>query len=446
MIYKGGKELFYVMQSVKDAGPDWPKTEYCVRAVRKKDGKVVEIPILPSNILVTGTTGYGKTVFTKEYVSGVLEESPETYVVFFQIKPDDFTGEFLRPQDKIITFYDGIYSPQNLFKWCMVKEIRSRPKNMWETELEELTSILFADILSDPRNVAWAGGAKDFFKGFIKVILYRYKNNPPNNKIIRAMNEMGWPEMLKFLWEYPPNRSMLKDNFEYDISLGDNYKLNKKGSDIAFFLQYIKGKFGGSFMSEDGEDTIYDYIHGKYGSRLFILHDHKARESSKLFERYFLKHIGDEMLSMTSDFRGSRMLWVLDEIDKIGGYDFGLMEAVTLGRQFNLQVLVSTQSLNSLYAVSPEKHGEALMDAALAGFPMTVTFHPGDPHTIETLQALYGKTTKQTVSMPFSRYDKPTVITEQRYVVEDSDFASLDTGECYVKYRSAKPERVKIIV
>lgn len=432
------------MQSMKKTEPNWPKTKYFVKAIRKKDGKVVEIPVQSSNFLITGTTGYGKTVFTKVYVKELVTENPETYVVFFQIKPDDFTEMFLRPQDKIITFYDGGCSPQNLFKWCMVKEIRSRPKDMWETELEELTSILFADILNDPRNVAWAGGAKDFFKGFIKVILYCYKNNPSNSKIICAMNEMNWPEMLKFLWKYPPNRSMLKDNFEYDISLGDNYKLNKKGSDIAFFLQYIKGKFGGSFMSEDGEDTIYDYMHGKYGSRLFILHDHKARESSRLFERYFMRHIGDEMLSIVSDFKG-KMLWVLDEIDKIG-YDFGLIEAVTLGRQFNLQVIVSTQSINSLYALAPEKHGENLMDAALAGFPMTVTFHPGDPYTIEILQTLYGKKLKQTVSMPFSRYDKPTVITEQRYVVEDSDFASLDTGECYIKYRSEEPERVKIII
>lgn len=48
--------------------------------------------------------------------------------------------------------------------------------------------------------------------------------------------------------------------------------------------------------------------------------------------------------------------------------------------------------------------------------------------------------------MPLSRYDKPTIITEQRYIVEDSDFASLNIGECYIKYKSIKPERVKIII
>lgn len=362
------------MKNIKDKEIDWPKTKYCVKAVRERDKKIIEIPVLPINMLVTGTTGFGKTVFIKQYISRMLEENPEKYIIIFQIKPEDYTKDFLRPQDKIITFYDGIYSSQNIFKWCLVKEIRVRPQNMWQIELEEIASILFADILSDSRNVTWAGAAKDFFKGFINVILYCYKNNPSNYEIINAMNGMSWSEILKFLWQYPPNRSMLKDNFEYDISLGDNYRLNKKGSDIAFFLQYIKNKFGGSFMSENAQDTIYDYLHKKYGSRLFILHDHKARESSKLFERYFLKHIVDEMLSMTRDFN-ENMIMVLDEIDKIG-YDFGLIEAITLGREFKLQTLVSTQSLNSLYALSPEKHGEKLIDAALSGFPMTVTFHP----------------------------------------------------------------------
>ena len=72
------------------------------------------------------------------------------------------------------------------------------------------------------------------------------------------------------------------------------------------------------------------------------------------------------MLSLTSEFHG-KMLWVLDEIDKVE-HDFGLTQAVTLGQQFGLQVLVSTQSLESLYAVAPEFHGEHLTRAALRDF------------------------------------------------------------------------------
>lgn len=435
--------MFYDMLFRQSAPLNWPETEYGVRAVRKSDGSIVRVPVGQMNVLTVGTTRYGKTVFTKACVREVFREDPERYAVFFQIKPDDFTGEFMRPEDKIITFSDRLCRKENLFRWNLVKEIRSRCRDEWESVLEEMASVLFADLLADSRNRVWAEAAKETWKAFVRVILYQYQNNPSNKKLISAMQHMTHKDFLKFLAEYRPNRSILRDNFAFDPEQCEHYAMPRKGSDIMFFLQNVIGKFGGSFLAEDGEDTIWDYLHGAYGKRLFLVHDHKKRDSAKLFEQYFLKTIGDEMLSLTSGFRG-KMLWVLDEIDKVE-HDFGLTQAVTLGQQFGLQVLVSTQSLESLYAVAPEFHGEHLTRAALAGFPVTAAFHPGDPHTIETLQKLYGKCRKQTLIMPLSRYEPPVVTTEQEYMVEDSDFASLGVGECYIKVRSSQPERLKIL-
>lgn len=242
------------------------------------------------------------------------------------------------------------------------------------------------------------------------MIRYQYGNNPSNQKLICAMRDMPRRELLAFLAEYSPNRGMLRDNFDFDPADPGSWTMPKKGSDIFFFLQNVLEKFGGSFLSADGEDTIFDYLRGRYGERLFLIHDHKKRNSTKLFERYFLKYITDELISQTSTFSG-RMLFVLDEIDKVEG-DFGLTQAVTLGRQFGLQAIVSSQSIESLYAIAPELYGEHLTNAALSGFSVTAAFHPGDPHTIETLQTLYGKRPKQTVVMLFSRYERPIISTE----------------------------------
>lgn len=327
----------------------------------------------------------------------------------------------------------------------MIKEIRSYPRIKWEEELENIMQSLFADVLNDPRNITWANGAKETFKGFLKVILYMYSNNPSNGEILQAMNEMTWGQVLEFLWKYKPNRGFLRDNFEYDGIMRDKYKINKKGSDIAFFLQEVKSKFGGSFVLADGEDTIFDFLHGAYGkgARLFILHDYEARDSMKLFEKLFLRKIIDSMMSLSSGIN-IKMLMVLDEIDKVG-YDFGLNDAVTLGRQFGLQILVSTQSIKSLYAIAPEKNGQELMEASLAGYPVLCSFHPGDAYTIETMQKLFGKERIQTMIMPYSRYDKPTVTINEKNIVENQDFANLKIGECYIKYRSAAPVLVKIL-
>lgn len=449
--------MFYELQTTKEKPLHWPAADDGVKAKRltgMRGGEIIRIPVQDFNQLITGTSGYGKTVFTKKSVHALINRNPQRYIVFFQIKPDDFTEEFLRPQDKVISYSSDVQGnisrnntispfPWNVFRWNMIKEIRSCVRSEWESILDEISMILFSDIMQDSRNRIWADGARNTFKAYVRVILYKYSNNPSNFKLIGAMKAMNRIEFLKFLAQYKPNRSMLKDNFDFDADHCEKYVMPKRGMDIFFFLQNVLDKFGGTFLSEDGDDTIYDYMHGRYGERLFILHDHKKRNSSKLFERFFLKYMCDEMLSRSSDFDG-QMLWVLDEIDKIE-YDFGLTQAVTLGRQFHLQVIVSTQSLESLYAIAPEMQGEHLTNAALAGFPMTVTFHPGDPHTIETMQTLYGKCMKQTVSMPLSRYDKPTVMTQMQPIVEDSDFASLDVGECYVKIRSEKPVRVKII-
>ena len=99
------------------------------------------------------------------------------------------------------------------------------------------------------------------------------------------MQHMTHKDFLKFLAEYRPNRSMLRDNFAFDPEQCERYAMPRKGSDIMFFLQNVIGKFGGSFLSEDGEDTIWDYLHGAYGKRLFLVHDHKKRDSAKLFEQ-----------------------------------------------------------------------------------------------------------------------------------------------------------------
>ena len=421
----------------------WPQTGYGVQAVRK-NGEQIEIPVLPqTNVLILGTSGYGKTCFTKAYVRELFREDPERFAVFFQIKPDDFTEEFLHPQDKVVAYSSKLFPGQS-FCWNLVKEIRSCPKEDWETELEAVASILFSDLLQDPKNRIWAEAAKQVFKAFILTLLHCYQNNPSNLQLIQGMREMDRKEFLKFLSQYGPNRGMLLDNFSFDPQNCEKYELPRKGSDIFFFLQNVLDKFGGTFLSADGQDTIYDYLHGQYGGRLFLLHDHKNRSSSRLFERYFLERIGDELLSQASDFHKG-MLWILDEIDKVG-YDFGLTQAVTLGRQFGLQVLLSTQSLESLYAVAPESYGEHLTNAALSGFGMTVAFHPGDPHTINTLQQLYGSTVKEKLPMPLSRYDKPVVTTELRPIVEDRDFASLQVGECYVKLGSERPERLQILL
>lgn len=438
--------MFFEIPQKTDPTASWPKTNHGI-AAKLHDGSLITVPIPADvvNTLIVGVSGYGKTTFTKAFVREKYKENQNLFSVFFQVKPDDFTGEFLRPEDKVITYSDKLF-PKNTFRWNLIKEIRVHAKDEWETVLEEIASILFADLLEDKRNLIWADAGKNTFKAFILTLLHCYKNNPSNGKIISAMKNTPRKDFLKFLSKYPPNRSLLLDIFDYDFMHGDDYKLTRKASDTFFFLNNVLERFGGTFASIGGEDTLYDYLHGHYyGKRLFIVHDHKTKDSAKYFEKFIFKYIGNEILSQSSDFQGRQMLWVLDEIDKIEA-DIHLTQVVTLGRQFGLQTIVSTQSLESLFAIAPEFQGDHLTKASFAGFGMTVAFHPADPFTTQTLQGLYGKRIKQTVTLPLSRYDTPKIDTQWQPIVDDQDFANLGIGECFIKLYASDPVRCKILL
>lgn len=141
------------------------------------------------------------------------------------------------------------------------------------------------------------------------------------------------------------------------------------------------------------------------------------------------------------------MLWVMDEIDKLADHgkaaDFGLFQAATLGREFGLQLLVTTQSIENLFGLAPA-FNDHITTGGIAGFPMVLAFRPGDPSTIQTLQTLFGSEHKEHIVMPVSRYAAPDVKYELEPVVTDLDFSLLDTGECYVKILSFPPQKVRV--
>ena len=145
--------------------------------------------------------------------------------------------------------------------------------------------------------------------------------------------------------------------------------------------------------------------------------------------------------------RSAPILMVLDEIDKMadGGKaaDFGIFQAANLGREYGLQILLTTQSIENLYGLAPD-FNEHITTGGLAGFPYLISFRPGDPSTITTLQTLYGSEYKEHLVLPASRYAEPVVKCEKEPLVSDKELASLNTGECFVKILSAPPQKVHI--
>ena len=421
----------------------WPESLSHIY-VSSNSGERMMLPVLPNtNMLVNGVPGTGKTFFTKAYAAEYLAANKDTHAVFFEIKKDDYTSTFYQGEDKIIA-YDPRFEGGTLFKWNMIREIRQA--NNMDTEIEEISASFFQDLIySAQNNLVWANAAKETFAAVLKTVVYCYKDCPSNKLLINRIKNMSHSELLAFVAKYPPNRTMLKNNYEYDPDKTDGYVLPRKGTDTMFFLQYVIGKFGGSFL-EDGEDTVHHFLHAMYGRHLFIVHDFAMAESMQMFERYFLRKIITEKLSSSSDLYGEPMLLVLDEVDKVG-YDFGLFNAVTVGRQFGISVILSTQSIESLYNIAPNKNGEHIANSSLAGLSSVIAaFRPGDSVTIDTLQTLFGDTDRVKTSFGLSRSEKAETKIVTEPIVTTRMLQSLGLGECYVKVKEADPVRCRILM
>lgn len=430
--------MFYEAIGLLDnaAEPKWPEADAYINAVQLPQKSPIQIPVINTNTLFLGVTGYGKTTAMKSWLDAAITTEDDPYMVFLDVKKD--WQCYRRPDDKVITYSDriGIQSG-SYFKWNMIKEFRQADEP--DAMIASIAGILSKELYEDSNNRFFVDAAKYTFIGFNKVIVHCFKNNPTNRQVVEGMKSMTYKQLIDHLLLYPENRNLVRDYFGYH---GGEYKAPKRLGDIMSFLTDMLEKFMGLFCS-DGEDTIQEYMEGKYGHRLFLVWDFAKKDVMNDFMCLFLKQIIDEKLSQKSNYT-QHLTMVMDEGPSLGS-GFGLMEAVTVGRGCGLSVILSSQSYEKLYCLAPKHNGEHITRSSLAGFSVIVTFHPGDGETIDILQRLFGTRRKVVYTMPLSRYGQPGCEYVTEPCVSDEEFASLKMGECYVKIKAAAPVRVKMI-
>lgn len=439
--------MFYDIPTTmkKEEYPQWPKGVGSIKAALP-NGTAVELPVLKgTNVLTFGVVGTGKTKsFTENAADILLSGDPDIKGVFFEVK-HSFMDRFLENNDKVLTYDPKAVPEKNLFVPNIIKEIRQA--NNPEAEMREFADFHFAELMNGAnQNRAWIQAARNTFIGILRTIVDCFPGeNTGNRTLIHALRRMTTGEILAYLAKNPRNHSMLLKDWGYDVHHAEEFKFTRRAYDIQFFLNQVLENFSGSFAL-DGTDTIRDWLDGKYGRNLFFQYDLASAEISRPFFLYYMKKIKDYKLSNTA---GASMpiLMVLDELDKMadGGKtaDWGLFQAVNLGREYGLQILLTTQSVSNLYGLSTD-FNEHITTGGLAGFPYLVSFRPGDPETISTLQTLYGSDYREHIVFPASRYADPTVRCEMEPLVTEAEFASLGTGDCIVKILSHRPQRVHI--
>ncbi len=429
-------------QLLQDKPPEWSKGVGSIPALLPNGTRTCVPVYVGVNVLTEGVVGTGKTTsYTLPAARILLSSNPQMKGVFLETKKT-FVNAFMQAKDKVIAHDTNLVPTHNLFKWCIIKEVRQAADT--EAEIRQIAEALFAELLSGAeQNRAWIESARNTFIAVLRTIVDCTSENTSNWDMINALRNMSIPALLKYLSKHPRNHSLLSKDFGYDVSSPESYIPSKRALDIMFFFNQILELFGGAFEAK-GDDTIHDYLHGVYGRNLFLIHDLATSESSRPFIVYFLKKIKDEKMSLSSTIR-EPMLWCMDEADKLadGGKSasFGLYQAATLGREYGLQILLTTQSIENLFGLAPG-FNEHISRGGLAGFPVVLSFRPGDPTTLSTLQTLYGTERRENTTMPLSRYDHPVVKSELEPIVSEADFAALKVGEAYVKIQSYRPQKV----
>lgn len=438
--------LYEISSYNTDAYTEWTDKVEGILA-KTANGKELKIPVLKStNVLTVGITGTGKSKsYTLPAAKHLLAANNTMKGVFFETKRT-FLDAFMKENDKVIAYDPSIVPTRNMFQWCLIKEIRqARDK---EAEMRQIAEFLFGDLLTGAENNrAWIESARNTFIAVLRVIVDCYPDNTSNWTFINALRNMSIHDLLAYLSKHPRNHSLLCKDFSYDISKKNVYIPTRRATDIMFFFNSMLEIWGGAFESK-GEDTIYNYLHGVYGRNLFLVHDLATSESSRPFILYFLKKIKDEKMSLSSTIK-EPMLWCMDEADKLSddgkAADFGLFQAATLGREYGLQILLTTQSIENLYGLA-SGFNEHITQGGLSGFPVLISFRPGDATTISTLQTLFGSRRLDITAMPLSRYDHPTVKSEFEPFVSEADFAQLGIGEAFIKIKSANPQKVSFVL
>ena len=427
----------------------WPLAKEYVRAERTVGGIRVDIPVVDGNKLIVGKIGCGKTSLVKEFISADIKDV-NTYLFGFEVKQGDYSEPFMTPGGLIISYRDIPGKEDKMFKWGMVKEIKEADDP--EAEIKKIAAFLTQHLKKDPGKEIWAQGAAETFEGFMNTIIHCVEGTPSNYDVVQRMRTMSTINLLKFMAHYKPNKSMLEKYYHFDCKWGlseteetkkklAEYKIPQVGSDILVFLQNMLSNFSGSFLSRDGQHTIKGWLSGKYGKTLFLSYDLSKKDAMSIFAVYFLQSIILERISAKVD-KSKRILMALDEVPEVG-QEFLLEQGVTVGRENRLEVIVSTQSLEKLYAIAPDLNSsktEHYTNAMLAGFTTYACFQAGDPYTINTFQKFFGNRTL----LPGSRYASNGGLVVEP-IVADEDFATLDTGECYIKIGASEPERLHII-
>lgn len=386
--------------------------------------------IFSKHILMTGSTGCGKTNVFYHLIAGIRRRMTADDVMLVFDAKGDYAQAFKAPGDAMIA--NSADDRDHADRWNLFRELLA---DGWadidlESNVQEISWAIFRETIEKSKDAFFPNAARDLFAGVLLCMLrtgrddadYRHQHFY-NNELKRAIDESTIQEIRDML---------LADSALASVTsyIGDGENTQALGV-YAEMLSVFRQLFTGAFAAE-GNFSIRDFIRKKGGRALFIEYDLAMGNIlspiySLLFDLALKEALGRR-------HRMGNVYLVCDEF-RLLPYLQHIDDGVNFGRSLGVKVIAGLQSVNQLTEVYKEARGANIA----AGFSTVLAFKANDRHTREFVTGRYGKNIVQEEHLTLTN----SIREERRSanVVEDWDMNSLAVGEAIVGLPFAQPFR-----
>ncbi len=386
--------------------------------------------ILSMHILVSGSTGVGKTnVF--DFIIDQLQRrlTNDDVMIIFDSK-GDFLRKFYKPGDCVIS--NSKAHAAYASKWNIYKEIvvDGYGRKDISNNTHEITRSFFRDAIERSGQPFFPNAARDLLASLIIAHIRMgegddsFKKEFFNNKALKEYLDRMTPQKIVKLLSH----SAFSDLSSVLSYIGDGRSDQALGV-MAELQNTMRQLLVGTF-EEDGRFSVREFVRAKGAKTLFVEYDLSIGEIlTPVYRLLFDLALKEAMGREKSE---GNVYLISDEFKLLPNLQH-IEDGVNFGRSLGVKVVAGIQSIEQLYEIYGESKGKNIA----AGFSSVFAFRANDYSTREFVSSRYGK---NIVLEQYRRSDN-SLVEEKRegLTVEDWYQTDLDKGDAIIGLPFEKP-------
>lgn len=328
---------------------------------------------------VFGTTGAGKSIFTRRYIINIMKYMSHFKIIIYDPKREFFM-EFYNKFTDIIIALDDIRS-QHLNLLTIVKG-RKRVRE------RVISSVILPATNAD--NESWVFQAKAILTA---IFVYCEIENITKMSELKAVCALPFPKLAKLLNPYvdiAPEIAISMGFIQLDPKQADiNASIFK--SRIAFIFTYPEEDY---LPSTNGDSDFEEFLANGQNGFIWILGDEEV-DATILKERVRVTiELSATAIYSLGNNPKSSTFYIVDEFSELGKMD-ALQRVFTKGRSYKTSAMINMQSASQ----GKKIYGKEDFDTILGLLNTKLIFKSGGKDNLEELQAMIGKKKIKDINM-----------------------------------------------